>query len=199
MSKTVFISYRKKTGSGFARNLELALTNRGYDVFLDVDTIDAGRWADQIQNEVRSRSHFLLTLTEGTLERCASPNDWVRREYELARETKRNIVPVYEESFDLDAARKICPEPMKGLFDLQAAEIRHSSFAADVETLVSRFIPAHKAPPTPVVATDSAPALPQRIAPTRLTHAADRLFGRKREPAFIVGRGRECGRAVVRP
>ena len=62
--KTVFISYRRDTaGKGFARNLELALTSRGYDVFLDVDTLEVGKWADQILSEISRRAHFLLVLT----------------------------------------------------------------------------------------------------------------------------------------
>jgi hypothetical protein len=51
--KTVFISYRRDTaGNLFARLVEGALTRHGYDVFLDVDCIDAGKWAEQILTEV---------------------------------------------------------------------------------------------------------------------------------------------------
>lgn len=182
MSKTVFISYRKDSGSSFARSLEQALTSRGYDVFLDVDTIDAGRWADQIRDEVRSRAHFLLLLTQNALERCASPDDWVRREYELARTTNRNIVPVHDERFDFQATRDVCPADMEDLFDFQMAEIRNRSFADDVERLVQRYIPPHKAPPPPEPeSTNEDATRPQRIAPTRLPRGAPKLFGRKKQ------------------
>ncbi len=95
--KTVFISYRRDAaGRGFARSLAEALTHRGYDVFLDVDSIDAGRWAEQIAAEVAARAHFLLLLTPGALDGCADEADWVRREYELAARHGRNVVPVRE-------------------------------------------------------------------------------------------------------
>ncbi|MCP3960622.1 MAG: toll/interleukin-1 receptor domain-containing protein [bacterium] len=123
--KTVFISYRRNAaGKGFARSLALALTHRGYDVFLDVDSVDAGKWAEQISAQVPARAHFLLILTPGALDRCADEADWVRREYELAVRHGRNVVPVREESVELGAAREACPAGMAGVFDLQIAALR---------------------------------------------------------------------------
>ena len=145
--KTVFISYRRDAaGKGFARSLDQALTHRGYDVFLDVDSIDAGRWAEQIATQVPARAHFLLMLTPGALDRCDDEADLVRREYETAVRHGRNIVPVCEESVDLAAARRACPEGMASVFDLQIAAVRHGSFEQDIETLTRRYIPPHKAP-----------------------------------------------------
>ncbi|MGH8490401.1 MAG: TIR domain-containing protein, partial [Gammaproteobacteria bacterium] len=47
--KTVFISYRRDaTGKAFARSIKQELKHHGYDVFLDVDCIDAGQWEEQI-------------------------------------------------------------------------------------------------------------------------------------------------------
>lgn len=44
-AKTVFISYRRdSTGKLFARLLAEELTRHGFDVFLDVDSLDAGKW-----------------------------------------------------------------------------------------------------------------------------------------------------------
>ncbi|MCP3960494.1 MAG: toll/interleukin-1 receptor domain-containing protein [bacterium] len=121
--KTVFISYRRDTAAGklFARLLEEKLTSRGYDVFLDVDSLDSGSWADQIRTQVPTRSHFLLVLTPGALDRCGDEGDWVRQEYQLAVRHGRNIVPVREESVDLGKAKESCPETMADLFDLQIA------------------------------------------------------------------------------
>src|SRR5712692_11152128 len=98
-AKTVFISYRRDaTGKPFARSLKQELTHHGYDVFLDVDSIDAGKWEEQILTQVPARAHFLLLLTPGALDHCGDQNDWVRREFELAVQSKRNVVPVREES-----------------------------------------------------------------------------------------------------
>ena len=145
--KTVFISYRRDaTGKYFARSIEGALTHHGYDVFLDVDCIDAGEWAEQILTEVPKRAHFLLLLTPGALDRCADETDWVRREFLLALERGRNIVPVREESVDLAAMRAAAPEAVKAIFDFQIHTIQHGTFESDVETLTTRYIPPHKAP-----------------------------------------------------
>ena len=118
--KTVFISYRQDaTGKAFARSLRQELTHHGYDVFLVVDCVDAGQWADQIITQVPKRAHFLLLLTPGALDRCANEDDWVRRELLSAVQHRRNIVPVCEESVDLKALRTACPECMNGLFGFQ--------------------------------------------------------------------------------
>lgn len=145
--KTVFISYRRdSTGRLFARSVERELTRDGYDVFLDVDSIDSGKWADRILTEVPCRAHFLLLLTPRALDRCVKEGDWVRQEFEMAVKHNRNIVPVCEESVDLGRLRKQCPASMKQLFDYQIMTIRHSAFESDIRTLIERYIPPHKAP-----------------------------------------------------
>jgi hypothetical protein len=111
-----------------------------------VDCIDSGQWATQILTQVPKRAHFLLVLTPGCLERCADENDWVRREYLSAVQHGRNIVPVREESVDLTLLRTSCPTAIISIFDWQIADVRHGSFENDIETLVERYIPPHKAP-----------------------------------------------------
>ncbi len=145
--KTVFISYRRDTsGNLFSRSLKQELTHRGYDVFLDVDGLDSGKWSEQILTQVPKRAHFLLLLTPGALERCNEENDWVRREFAMAMASGRNIVPVREESVDLAVMKKLSPACMKAVFDFQIATICHGTFSQDIATLVERFIPIHKAP-----------------------------------------------------
>lgn len=148
-AKTVFISYRRDvTGRAFARSLKQELTRHGYDVFFDVDSIDGGKWADQILTEVPVRSHFLLLLTPGALDRCVNEDDWVRREFEVAVQSGRNIVPIREESVDLGNLRAECRETMKGLFDFQIATVRQQGFESEIRDLIGRYIPPHKAPST---------------------------------------------------
>lgn len=145
--KTVFISYRRDaTGRAFGRSLKQELTHHGYDVFFDVDSIDAGKWEEQIQEQIPARAHFLILLTPGALDRCSEPNDWVRREFELAVQSKRNIVPVREESFEMGNERGNADESMQKLFSYQIANIGSGTFESDVETLIDRYIPEHKAP-----------------------------------------------------
>jgi tetratricopeptide (TPR) repeat protein len=180
-AKTVFISYRRdSSGRPFARLLEQALTHEGYDVFLDVDDIDSGKWADQILTQVPLRAHFLLLLTPGALDRCADPNDWVRREFELAVKSGRNIVPVREESVDIGKLEKEGPESMKGVFSLQIATVQHQAFERDVEELTKRYIPSQKAPADKQAERDHC-----IVCPTRLLRGAEKLFGREKELAAL--------------
>lgn len=145
--KTVFISYRRNGfGRYFARSLELALTQRGYDVFLDVDSINSGNWSEQILSQAQKRSHFLLLLTPDALKRCADKDDMVWREFETAMRFDRNIVPIKEESESPEMLEESCPECMQELFQRQITTIHHATFHKDIELLVQRFIPRHKAP-----------------------------------------------------
>ncbi|MEO8589212.1 MAG: toll/interleukin-1 receptor domain-containing protein [Flavobacteriales bacterium] len=181
--KTVFISYRRDVaGKFFARSILGALTQLGYDVFLDVDCIDAGEWARQILTQVPKRSHFLLLITPGALERCADENDWVRKEWLAAIASKRNVVPVREETVDLAALKKVCADAMLGIFDLQIATVQHATFEGSVETLVTRYIAPRMAPS---VGASREPANNSRVTLTDISrilkYAPDQLIGREQE------------------
>ena len=182
--KTVFISYRRDaTGKAFrALDQTKSSHDRGYDVFLDVDCIDAGKWAKQILTQVPKRAHFLLLLTPGALDRCADENDWVRREFLLAQECGRNIVPVREESVDLAAMRAAAPEAVKAIFDLQIHTIQHGSFESDVETLTTRYIPPHKAPKEGIPKSTAFQADISRI----IKYAPAELIGREAETKLLT-------------
>ncbi len=147
--KSVFISYQRdsEAGSGLARSLKLALDKRGYDVFLDVDSIAGGLWSPQIEKELPRRRHFLFILTPGVLERCASPTNWMRREYELAVESKRNIVPVRSAGFDDALERSRCPPAMQGIFEWQMARVGFETFGKDFPEFVERFLERPTAKP----------------------------------------------------
>lgn len=180
-AKTVFISYRRDAlGKAFARSLKNELTGNGSDVFLDVDSIDAGRWETQILVEVPKRAHFLLLLTPGALDRCADPADWVRREFETARAAGRNIVLIREDSVDLSTMKRVCPNEMLDVFAFQAAEIRHASFDADMETLIQRYMPLHRAP-APAMSSFAFRADISRID----RYAPEQLIGREAEMKLL--------------
>lgn len=152
MSKnSVFISYRRgAAGDRFARLIQQTLKHRGYDVFLDVESLDAGKWAEKILPEVAERSHFLLLLTPGAMDRCANRQDWMRREFESALEHERNIVPLCDESLDLPELKRSCPDCMKRVFDFQYVTVPHVNFDQAIDRLLERFVAPHKAPATSV-------------------------------------------------
>jgi len=182
-AKTVFISYRRDTvGKLFARSLKNSLQQQGYDVFLDVDCMDAGLWAEQIITEIPKRAHFLLLLTPDALNRCDDKDDWLRREFEIAQTSQRNIVPVCEESIDIDEMSKTCPSCMTALFDRQVADLRHESFENDLNILIQHFIAATLAPST----TQPTPLPNPKVDISRIDrYAPTDLIGREAELAAL--------------
>ncbi|GAB4514264.1 MAG: hypothetical protein OHK0046_16100 [Anaerolineae bacterium] len=106
VENSVFISYRR-TNSAHARLLYQNLRLHSYDVFMDVEDIDAGEFGEILLNQIAARAHFLLILTPSALERCHEPDDWVRREIEHALATERNIIPLLFDHFDVAQLRTL--------------------------------------------------------------------------------------------
>ena len=98
IEKAIFISYRR-TNMPWALAIYQNLTERGYDVFFDFQSINSGDFEQIIIGNIRSRAHFVVILTPSALERCNNPGDWLRREIETALDEKRNIIPLFLEGF----------------------------------------------------------------------------------------------------
>src|SRR5688572_10170140 len=99
IEKTVFISYRR-TNFWTALAVFQNLHQNGYDVFFDYKSIPSGDFKQVISEAVKSRAHFIVILSQSALDRCNEPEDWLRREIELALDHKRNIIPLTMEGFD---------------------------------------------------------------------------------------------------
>ena len=99
---TVFLSYRRNVSSFIARAVFQDLRQHGYDVFMDVESIDSGQFEPIILAQIAARAYFLVLLTPGTLAGCQEPDDWLRREIEYAMELGRNIVPILVNDFRFD-------------------------------------------------------------------------------------------------
>ncbi len=99
IEKTVFLSYRR-TNVPWALAISQNLSQHGFDVFFDFNGIASGDFAKVILENIKARAHFVVLLTPSALDRCADPQDWLRREIETAIETRRNIVPLTLEGFD---------------------------------------------------------------------------------------------------
>jgi TIR domain len=93
IEKTVFVSYRHHDES-WALAVFADLTHHGYDVFIDYNSIASGSFETAILENIKARAHFIVLLTPTALDRCTDPNDWMRREIEVALDSGRNIVPL---------------------------------------------------------------------------------------------------------
>ncbi len=137
----VFISYRRSTSKHLARSIFMALQQRGHDVFLDVNGIDSGAFDRIIINQIAARPHFLLLLSSGALERCVNAGDWLRREIEEAFRLQRNIIPIFDEGFNLNTEIQFLPEPIRTELPLMnAPPYSHYYFDAFIQTLHDRFL-----------------------------------------------------------
>ncbi len=152
--KTVFISYRRSTSKHLARSIYLDLKQHGWDVFLDVTTIDSGDFDRIILNQIGARAHFILLVSPGALERCAQPGDWLRREVEEAVRLERNIVPIIEEGADFAREAGYLPTRLRKIVEKKnGLPLPHYFFDAAMEMLRTRFLKApeyvriHTTPP----------------------------------------------------
>ena len=99
METQIFISYRRTGGEFLGKLLFDALCGEGYRVFYDVEAMNAGKFNEQIYARIDESTDFLILLTPGCLDRCASPEDWVRQEYEYAVKQGKNIIPIMTRGF----------------------------------------------------------------------------------------------------
>lgn len=99
MEYDVFISYRRDGGEYTARILRDKLTELGYRVFFDVESLRSGDFNVKLYSVIEGCRDFVLVLSPGALDRCVNKGDWVKNEIEHAIRTKKNIVPVLLRGF----------------------------------------------------------------------------------------------------
>lgn len=95
---TIFISYRRDFGGTFALLLEEKLTQAGFSAFLDHKSMHRGRFDEEISNTIDEASDFVVVLSKD----CFSSHDGVDffvSEIEYALKKKKNIVPVFLNSY----------------------------------------------------------------------------------------------------
>lgn len=112
----VFISYRRSS-SEFAHLIATHLKAAGYRAFIDVEALRGGKFNEQLYDVIDNCKDFLVVLPENALDRCADPEDWVRKEVCRALEKGKNIVPVMLSGFKWPDPM---PEGMESLKDYQA-------------------------------------------------------------------------------
>ena len=88
----IFISYSRKDGAAFARDLRATLEKENLSFWQDLIKLEGGQdWWSQIENALRSRElqHFILVVTPNALE-----SGVVRQEIRLARQEGKSVCPV---------------------------------------------------------------------------------------------------------
>lgn len=138
----IFISYRREGGSTTARLICRALEEANFRCFFDSESLSSGSFADSIKDNLKNSRNFILILTPGSLDRCHSPDDWVRQEIALALELYKSeqikrIIPVFTNGvtgFLADLPDDIC-----AIAEQNAVELNHKDFEANFSRLLERI------------------------------------------------------------
>ena len=108
----IFLSYRRNGGAETAKLMRDSLSNHGYSVFLDVESLRAGPFNQGLYNVIDACRDFILILPPNALDRCVNENDWVRLEIEYAQSKGKNIVPIMLNGFHYP---EVMPESLEFL------------------------------------------------------------------------------------
>lgn len=125
---TIFISYRRKTGWATARAVRDRLAALGANVFIDVEDINEGRFAEVIEQAIRGADHVVVVLAPGTLD-----SHWVQLEIETAITYGVNIIPVLDGGFRFEDV--VLPEPISALTRYNAVRLEPEFFEAAINRL----------------------------------------------------------------
>jgi hypothetical protein len=116
------------------------LTQHGYDTFIDYESIDSGKFATVILNQIASRSHFISILAPGCLDRTTNPEDWLRREIEYAIDMQRNIVPLLFDGFSFEREDKYLTGKLVALKQYNGPTVPDGYFDEAMKKLRNRFL-----------------------------------------------------------
>ena len=184
-NKSIFISYRRSAAAFIARAIFLDLRDHGYDVFMDVESIDSGHFEQIILNQVEARAHFLVILAPGTVERTNEPNDMMRREIEFAIDKQRNIVPLLLPNFSFEDAKPYLTGKLAQLPSFNGVAVSHDYFEASMERLRTRFLNKFATGEIKAVSASEQAAVQQKMAevvaqpaPTTSQLNAEEVFAR---------------------
>lgn len=95
----IFISYRRASGEHLAGRIADRLKSLGYQVFLDVVSMKAGKFNEQIYSAIESCKDVLVILSENALDRCKDEEDFVRKEVEYAFSLNKRVIPIMTPAF----------------------------------------------------------------------------------------------------
>lgn len=134
--KSVFISYKRSTGSETARLMRYELLTRDWQVFLDVEDLKAGYFDEAIFAEIEASRSFLLILSEGAFDSIQDKDDWLHKEIMHALRHQCRIVPLYKNEVISLADADLSGELGK-LKRMNAIEYSHVYYNATIEKLLS--------------------------------------------------------------
>ena len=166
MAYSVFISYRRDGGEGFAQIFSEKLAQNRFRVFYDIEAIGVGLFDEKILTEIEESDVFVLILSRGALDRCINEEDWVRREIAHALKLNKPIIPLFFRGFEFPDS---LPAEIEKLPYYNGIDIRDLNFLdAKVKQLCTMINEAAKKSFTPT----PKPKAPERIITPTVSEAA---------------------------
>jgi hypothetical protein len=138
-STSIFISYRRRESSALALLLLARFKLIGLAPFLDMNIEPGNDWHAQLENEVKTRDHFVCLVGPRTLK-----SKYVRQEIQWAVEAGKRVIPIWHNRFDdanLISVQAQYPE-LAVFFERQAIRVEQETpLAYDnaVTQLLNRF------------------------------------------------------------
>lgn len=138
----IFISYRRQGGTDSALLLYYHLTNEGYNVSFDLDTLHGGEFASELMARVDNCNDFIIILNKDvfkrTLDGVPLEDDWLRKELCRAIEMGKNIIPVMLRGFKMPKKEQL-PNDIQQIVQIDAVEYSERYFKATYDELKSRL------------------------------------------------------------
>lgn len=131
----VFISYRRATDSQTSRLIRSELQYRGFKVFLDVENLRPGHFDEALLERIEEATSFILILSEGSLDNCSNPDDWLRREIDCALTLHKNFIPIMMPGFHFPSS-EVLPQELTSLPVHHGINYSHDFFDAMIEKIV---------------------------------------------------------------
>ena len=137
----IFLSYRRDGGEALAEILYIKLTELGYDVFYDKESLRSGKFEPKLYTEIERCSDFVLILPPGGLDRCLdNEDDWVRCEIRHAIACGKNIVPIIMRGFSFPDQQDL-PEDIRSVSGFNGVPFENMEFIdARVERITQLMI-----------------------------------------------------------
>ncbi len=137
----IFISSRRSCSWGLAKLIKDELTSRGFDVFMDLDQLRGGDFPAIISDEIETCDYFLPIFSRDTfrLERINDPDDWIRKEIELALEKNKPIIPIMAEGFKKPEDHDL-PQSILSIFKFDGMIIPQHMFKEAIDKLIREYL-----------------------------------------------------------
>lgn len=128
----IFISYRRDGGEYTARMLHDKLTQLGYRVFYDIESMRSGDFNNHLYQVIEECDDFVVILSPGALDSVDNKEPWIIREVAYALKCEKNIIPVMLRNFEFPEQ---LPEGIEALQYKNGLPAESQFFAAFIKKL----------------------------------------------------------------